>query len=118
MHHIISDGWSMGVLVGELPTLYEAFARGTARRCASCPIQYADFAVWQRSVFQGEVLAAQIAYWKRQLARRPAVLELPTDRPRPPAQTYRGAAVIRSPLAERLTAALQRAQPARGRDAL
>jgi hypothetical protein len=91
MHHIVSDGWSMGILVRELRTLYEAYSTG--RRCMlpSLPIQYADFAAWQREWLQGEVLEQLLAYWKHQLAGAPGMLELPADRPRPKVQTFRGA---------------------------
>ena len=92
MHHIVSDGWSMGVLVGEVTRLYAAFSRGEASPLAELPVQYADFAVWQREQLSGPALEAEVAYWKRQLEGAPAVLELPTDRPRPPQRAYRGAA--------------------------
>lgn len=91
MHHIISDGWSLGVLVRELTALYEAFAQGRTSPLEELPIQYADFAVWQREWLTGDVLEEQLSYWKRQLAGAPALLALPTDRERPPVQTYRGA---------------------------
>jgi amino acid adenylation domain-containing protein len=91
MHHIISDGWSMGVLVKEVAALYEAFAEGRPSPLAELPIQYADFAVWQREWLQGDALEGQLSYWREQLQGAPAVLELPTDRPRPPVQTFRGA---------------------------
>jgi amino acid adenylation domain-containing protein/FkbM family methyltransferase len=91
MHHIISDGWSLGVLVKEVAALYEAFAEGRPSPLVELDIQYADFAVWQREWLQGEVLEGQLSYWREQLQGAPAVLELPTDRPRPPVQTFRGA---------------------------
>ncbi|MFP2934480.1 condensation domain-containing protein, partial [Pyxidicoccus sp. 3LG] len=91
MHHIVSDGWSMGVVVRELAALYEAFASGTSPQLPPLPVQYADYAVWQRSWLRGDVLEAQLDYWKRQLGGAPQVLELPTDRPRPPVQTFHGA---------------------------
>ena len=90
MHHIISDGWSIGVFVRELSHLYGAFVAGEKPTLADLPIQYADFAVWQRQWLQGKVLAAQLEYWKRQLAAAPPLLELPTDRPRPAIQTFQG----------------------------
>ncbi len=90
MHHIISDAWSFGVLLGELEALYEAFTTGKPSSLPGLPIQYADYATWQRRWLQGEVLQAQLDYWKAQLAGAPP-LELPTDRPRPPVQAYRGA---------------------------
>ncbi len=91
MHHIISDGWSMGVLIRELTTLYEAYSIGQKSPLPELEIQYADFARWQRAWLQGEVLERQLTYWKKQLAGAPAVLELPTDYSRPAVQTYSGA---------------------------
>jgi hypothetical protein len=90
MHHIISDGWSMDVFFRELAALYSAFSTGTPSPLHELPIQYADFAVWQRDQLQGEILENQLAYWKQQL-RGAAVVELPTDYARPIVQTYRGA---------------------------
>ena len=90
MHHIISDGWSIGVFIRELSHLYGAFVVGEEPTLPTLPIQYADFAVWQRQWLQGKVLAAQLEYWKRQLADAPPLLELPTDRPRPAIQTFQG----------------------------
>src|SRR5262245_60875463 len=91
MHHIISDGWSMGVLIREFVTLYQACIEGRPSPLPDLPIQYVDFAAWQREWFQGEVLEKQLSYWKKQLDGCPPVLELPTDRPRPSVQTFRGA---------------------------
>ncbi|MFN6563916.1 MAG: amino acid adenylation domain-containing protein [Nostoc sp. ChiSLP01] len=91
MHHIVSDGWSMGVFVQELATLYNAFCQGQPSPLAPLPIQYADFAQWQRQWLQGDVLQTQLTYWQQQLANAPVLLSLPTDRPRPAAQTYKGA---------------------------
>jgi amino acid adenylation domain-containing protein len=91
MHHIISDGWSMGVLVNEVAALYRAFLAGEPSPLAELPIQYADYAYWQRQWLRGEVLERQISYWREQLSGAPALLELPTDRPRPAVQSYRGA---------------------------
>lgn len=90
LHHIASDGWSMGVLFRELAAFYEAFATGHLPAVPDLPIQYADFAAWQRERMQGELLQKELAYWKRQLAGAPDFLDLPTDRPRPPVQTFRG----------------------------
>jgi amino acid adenylation domain-containing protein len=90
-HHVASDGWSVGVFMGEIVTLYEAFSAGRPSPLPGLPVQYADFAVWQRQWLQGEVLEAQFAYWKGQLGGEAPVLELPTDRPRPPVQTFNGA---------------------------
>ena len=89
MHHIVSDGWSMGIFWKELSTLFSAFAAGKPSPLPELPVQYADFAVWQREWLQGEVLETQWRYWKTQLADLP-VLQLPTDRPRPAVQTFRG----------------------------
>jgi amino acid adenylation domain-containing protein len=91
MHHIISDGWSMGVCFRELGVLYAAFSTGTAPTLPPLPLQYADFAVWQRQWLQGETLKQQLSYWTQRLAGAPPLLALPTDRPRPAKQTYRGA---------------------------
>jgi len=106
MHHIISDGWSMGVLLRELAALYKAFAAKEPSPLPELPIQYADFAIWQRDWLQGEVLASQIAYWKEQLADAPPLLTLPSDRPRPLEQTFRGATQVFE-LSEALTTALK-----------
>src|SRR5918911_5499780 len=91
MHHIVSDGWSVGVLVHELITLYEAYCAGRQSPLPELAIQYADYAVWQRGWLQGEVLESQLSYWKEQLGGDLPVLHLPTDRPRPPIQSLRGA---------------------------
>ena len=87
LHHIVSDGWSLGVLCRELETCYNAFIEGEAPSLPALPIQYADYAVWQRAWLQGEVLEEQLGYWRRQLADL-APLALPTDQLRPPVQTY------------------------------
>jgi len=89
-HHIVSDGWSMAILYRELRRLYDAFRQGLASPLPELPIQYPDFAWQQRRGLQGNVLEEQLAYWKEQLKGRLPPLELPTDRPRPPVQTYRG----------------------------
>ena len=90
LHHIVSDGWSMGVFSRELAALYEAFVSHQPSPLAELPIQYADFAVRQRQWLQGEELETHLAYWKEQLADLPT-LELPTNHPRPAVQAYRGA---------------------------
>jgi len=89
LHHIIADGWSMSVLIQEISTLYTAFSAGKSSPLPDLPIQYADFAYWQREYLQGEVLESQLSYWKSQLADIP-ILNLPTDRPRPAIASYKG----------------------------
>jgi amino acid adenylation domain-containing protein len=91
LHHIICDGWSLGVLMRELAILYAAFVHGQPSPLAELPLQYADFTLWQRDLLQGEMLQEQLAYWRTHLAGAPTVLELPTDHPRPAVQSYRGA---------------------------
>jgi len=91
MHHIISDGWSMSVLVREVAALYEAYAQGAESPLAELEFQYADYAVWQREYLEGAVLEQQLAYWKQQLAGAPPVLELPADYPRPKVKGFTGA---------------------------
>ena len=89
MHHIVADGWSLGVLIRELACLYTALVENQTPILPPLPIQYTDFACWQRDWLQGEVLEEQLAYWREQL-RDLSVLHLPSDRPRPAVQTYRG----------------------------
>ena len=91
MHHIISDGWSIKVFIGEMEELYEAHTKRQQATLPELPIQYADFALWQRSWLQGEKLEEQLSYWRTQLADAPPVLDLPTDRPRPAFKTFHGA---------------------------
>jgi amino acid adenylation domain-containing protein len=91
MHHIVSDGWSIGVFIRELTALYKAFSTGQPSALPSLPVQYADFAHWQRERLTSELLREQLAYWKRQLGGSLPTLELPTMRPRPPRQTFNGA---------------------------
>ena len=91
MHHIVSDGWSMGIFFRELAQLYTAYREGRADPLAPLPIQYADYAQWQRQWLQGEVLDRQLHYWRGRLQDAPPQLELPTDRSRPTVQSYRGA---------------------------
>ncbi|MBW8848838.1 MAG: amino acid adenylation domain-containing protein, partial [Burkholderiales bacterium] len=93
MHHIVSDGWSLGVLIHEFRALYAAYVQGQPDPLPPLPIQYADYAVWQRRWMAGEVLERQLDYWRDHLSGAPALLELPTDRPRPPVQDYAGASV-------------------------
>lgn len=91
MHHIVSDGWSMGVLLGEIGALYPALAEGRQAALADLPVQYADFSIWQRAWLRDDVLQRQMAYWKEQLRGPLPVLDLPADRPRPPVQSFQGA---------------------------
>ncbi|HEX8148210.1 MAG TPA: amino acid adenylation domain-containing protein [Pyrinomonadaceae bacterium] len=91
VHHIISDAWSMGVLLAEVSALYEALSAGEASPLPELPLQYADYAVWQRESLSDDVLRQRLAYWRERLAGVPKVLELPADRPRPPVQNFRGA---------------------------
>ena len=90
MHHIVSDRWSLGVLVSELSALYQAFSTSLPSPLPALSIQYADYAVWQKQWLSGEVLAPQLDYWRVQLAGAPSLLQLPTDAPRPNVQTYHG----------------------------
>ncbi len=106
MHHIVSDGWSMGPLVHELSTLYTAFLRGQGDPLPALPVQYADYAAWQRKWVDGEVLREQAAYWKEALAGAPELLELPADRPRPLVRDNAGA-LLAVELDEELTAGLK-----------
>ena len=91
MHHIVSDGWSVGVLVRELGELYSAYARGKESGLTELSIQYGDFSAWQREYLQGEVLEEHLQYWRQQLGGDLPVLELPTDHARPRVRSYRGA---------------------------
>ncbi len=105
MHHIVSDGWSLGIFIRELSTLYKVFIAGELSPLPELPIQYSDFAYWQRQWMQGEVLERQLNYWKQQLEGIPPLLELPTDYPRPPMQTFRGSSEsfeLNSELTEKL----------------
>src|SRR5262249_10817316 len=89
-HHVVSDGWSIGVFLRELSTLYPAFRAGQPLPLPALPVQYADYAAWQRGWLQGDVLTQQLDHWRPQLSRLPSLV-LPTDRPRPAVQTFRGA---------------------------
>lgn len=93
MHHIVSDGWSMGVLINEFSQLYGAFVQGNADPLPPLAVQYADYAVWQRQWVGGEILQQQLDYWTSSLAGAPPLLELPTDHPRPAVQDYAGAGI-------------------------
>src|SRR5581483_6017203 len=90
MHHIVSDGWSSGLLIGEAGSLYQSFTEGQPSGLNELPIQYADYAVWQREWLKGEELDRQVSYWKEKLAGVSEELELRTDRPRAAVQSNRG----------------------------
>jgi non-ribosomal peptide synthetase component F len=105
MHHIISDGWSIGVLINEMSALYAGLSTGQPATLPDLPIQYADYAAWQREWLQGEVLDTQLAYWKQRFAGATGVLELPADYMRPPVQTFRSESHTHE-LSETVTAAL------------
>ncbi|MEW6733472.1 MAG: amino acid adenylation domain-containing protein [Acidobacteriota bacterium] len=90
MHHIVTDGWSVGILIRELGVLYDAYVAGRASPLAELPIQYADYAVWQREWLQAEVLSTQLEYWRSQLSVEATRLALPSDRPRPAQQSFCG----------------------------
>src|SRR5262249_26935940 len=110
MHHIVSDEWSMGILIREVIALYQAYSVGGTSPFEELPIQYADYAVWQRSYLQGETLAAELSYWREQLAGMED-LELPTDHPRPALRSYGGAGyqfVVEREVAEKLRALSRR----------
>ncbi|CAN2534203.1 Linear+gramicidin+synthase+subunit+D [Methylocapsa aurea] len=107
MHHIVSDGWSSGVLLREFVALYEARLAGRPSPLPELAIQYADYAVWQRDWLRGEVLDRQLAYWRDKLGGAPPALDLPTDHPRPPRQDHAGARLsftIAKHVADRLAA--------------
>jgi amino acid adenylation domain-containing protein len=91
MHHIISDGWSMGVLVGEFKALYKAYSAGEPSPLEELPVQYVDYVRWKLEQERTKAFGKQLSYWKKQLAGAPASLDLPTDRPRPPVETFDGA---------------------------
>jgi amino acid adenylation domain-containing protein/non-ribosomal peptide synthase protein (TIGR01720 family) len=94
IHHIVSDDWSMGIFLQELIALYETIFKGEQLSLKELPIQYADYAVWQRNWLQGENLNAQLQYWKEHLGGELQVLDLPLDHPRPPIQTFHGDTVL------------------------
>ncbi|MBW4428177.1 MAG: amino acid adenylation domain-containing protein [Nostoc desertorum CM1-VF14] len=90
LHHLVGDGWSIKILVQELSAIYQAFSAGQPSQLPQLPLQYTDFVYWQRNWLQGEVIDKHLAYWKQHLGGNLPVLQLPTDRPRPPIQTFRG----------------------------
>src|SRR6185369_4592101 len=106
MHHIIADGWSMGVLVNEVAALYKSYIEDQPSPLAELPVQYADFSEWQREWLTKGNLERQLRYWKQQLGGELPVLELPADRVRPPRQSFRGS-VRRFALSEELSAAIK-----------
>ncbi|HEV2274189.1 MAG TPA: condensation domain-containing protein, partial [Acidobacteriaceae bacterium] len=106
MHHIVSDGWSMGIFWNELSALYDAFRNGEADPLPAVEVQYADYAVWQRQCVEGKILQQQAAYWKSALAGAPALLELPADHPRPAQQDFAGS-TLPMELDEQLTDGLK-----------
>jgi amino acid adenylation domain-containing protein len=111
MHHIVSDGWSMGVLIREVGALYRAFIDNEPSPLPELPVQYADFAVWQRRWLAGEVFETHLRYWRRQLGGELPVLKLPTDKPRPDVQSFRGSSEslqLPVPLVEELNALSKR----------
>ncbi|HLM66297.1 MAG TPA: condensation domain-containing protein, partial [Longimicrobium sp.] len=114
MHHVVSDGWSMGVLNEELARVYDAFRRGLPSPLPEPAYQYADYAAQQRERMRGDALERELAYWRGRLADAPALLELPTDRPRPPVQSHRGAIhrVVVDPARAALLEALARREGA------
>ena len=105
IHHLISDGWSIRVLFRELSALYEAIANGRSSPLGDLPVQYADFALWQREPRQSERFESQIGYWRKKLQGVPALLELPADKPRPAVSSFRGAKKS-AELSQSLTSAL------------
>ena len=96
LHHIVFDGWSLGVLLGELSELYNAGRAGRAAQLPPLPVQYADYAAWQRGQLHPERLGQELAYWQAQLAGAPELLDLPADRPRPARRSFRGGRVSRT----------------------
>ncbi|NET66088.1 MAG: amino acid adenylation domain-containing protein [Moorea sp. SIO1G6] len=106
MHHIVSDGWSMGILIEELSSLYQAFVASEPSPLPELAIQYADFALWQRQWLSGEILENQLNYWKQELEAAPELLQLPTDHPRPHVMSYQGSSESFS-LSTELTQKLQ-----------
>ncbi|HEX7239937.1 MAG TPA: amino acid adenylation domain-containing protein, partial [Longimicrobiaceae bacterium] len=114
LHHVVFDGWSMGVLTREVSAAYAAFAEGRAPSLPELPVQYADYAAWQRGWLRGETLERHLAWWRERLGDAPPLLEIPTDRPRPPAPAERGAsrAFRLDPRVTAALAALARAEGA------
>ncbi len=113
MHHITADTWSQEIFVKELGALYVAFSAGNPSPLPELPLQYADFALWQRQRLQGEALEKQLSYWKKNLGRETPALELPVDRQRPAVQTFQGgmqSVDIPAPLSEKIIALVRTAK--------
>ena len=110
IHHIVADGWSMSVLFRELTAAYNAHRRGESPQWAALPVQYADYALWQREWLSGVELARQSNYWRVQLDGAPPLLTLPTDRPRPAIQTHKGARFSRRIASSTMVALNERAR--------
>jgi amino acid adenylation domain-containing protein len=113
LHHIICDGWSLGVLVRETRTLYKAISKGKPYPLTQLPLQYGDYAAWQRSRLQGDAVERQLSFWRARLANAPPTTALPFDRPRPPDRSFRGAqsgVTLDRPLVARLRLLCQREQ--------
>ena len=91
LHHIVCDGWSLGILLRELSTLYEPFSPAQPSPLPTLPLQYADYTLWQHQWLHSDSLLSQQAYWLQHLSQRPSVLQLPTDHPRPALQSFQGA---------------------------
>ncbi len=117
LHHIICDGWSIKIFVDEVKQLYTGYLTGERAGLKDLPLQYADFALWQRRYLRAHILAHQLAYWRTHLSAAPPLLELPADRPRPPLQSYRGA-THRLTLAAELVARTGALGPARRCDSV
>ncbi len=107
MHHIVSDGWSSGVLMRDIDVLYAAYVQGKQPSLPELPVQYADYSMWQRERLQGAVLQKLLDFWKKQLANAPVTLEFPTDRPRPAVANFKGG-VLTFDLSESLCAELRK----------
>ncbi|SFK99920.1 non-ribosomal peptide synthetase [Brevibacillus centrosporus] len=105
IHHIICDGWSLKVLISELKEFYTSFLDGTAPAVTELPFQFVDYATWQEQLLQNNGFSKQLSYWKAQLKGSPSIFTLPTDHPRPPIQTFKGA-TVRFELAQKLTETL------------
>ena len=106
IHHSVADAWSVGIFIQEVAALYQAFSQQKPSSLSKLPIQYLDFAAWQRKWLQGDTLETQLTYWKKQLENAPTLLEIPSDRPRPPIQTFNGN-TLTFQLSEEISSALK-----------